>query len=183
MKCAVRFGICASLVLLATLSSGEPAAAQQGESCVAAVDGQPTTDYRNPSHSLDLDVDSVHLVEATAPPDATDVRVEVETLIGERVVVDVPVVPGSVFAQPVQLDEDVAPYGVGLYRVHVTTGSCEQTLWVRLTGRHPLTTVSGAVGSVALLGGVGLLGLGVVRAVRRRRGYLLGGVGGALGGV
>ena len=81
------------------------------------------------------------------------------------------------------LDERVAPYGVGLYRVHVTSGSCDQTIWVRLTGRSPFATVTGAVGSVAVVAGVGAArGSASSRAVRRRRGIVLGALGGAVGG-
>ena len=92
--------------------------------------------------------------------------------------------PGSVYDNPaLALDERVAPYGVGLYRVHVTSGSCDQTIWVRLTGRSPLATVTGAVGSVAVVAGVALLGFGIARAIRRRRGILLGALGGAVVGI
>ena len=92
--------------------------------------------------------------------------------------------PGSVYDNPaLALDERVAPYGVGLYRVHVTSGSCDQTIWVRLTGRSPLATVTGAVGSVAVVAGVALLGFGIARAIRRRRGIVLGALGGAVGGI
>ena len=44
-------------------------------------------------------------------------RVEVETPVGKRTVIDAPVSPGLVYDNPaVALDERVAPYGVGLYQ-------------------------------------------------------------------
>jgi hypothetical protein len=183
MQCVVRLGVCAALALAALGATAGPAGAQDATQCVARVDGQSTDQYHDPGHSLELDVDSVHRIEAFAPADATNARIEVETPVGSREIVDVPVVPNSIFDQAVQLDEDVAPWGVGLYRVDVSAGSCEQTIWVRLTGRHPLTTVSGIAGSAAVLAGLGLIGIGVVRAVRKRRGVVLGALGGALGGI
>ena len=100
---------------------------------------------------------------------------------GSPRVIDEPVQPGTVFRDTVDLG-DAAPYGVGLYRVEVTSGDCSSTVWVKLTGRSPFTTVAGIVGTVAFVGGLGLLIWGVVRAVKGKRGLVPGLVGGAIGG-
>ncbi len=160
-----------------------PASAQQ-VSCNVRVDGQPTSSHTAPRHALALDVDSVHRVQATAPPDATHVRVEVETPIGTRAAVESVVTGGQEYDNPnVRLDKKVAPYGVGLYRVHVTAGSCDEVVWVRLTGRSPFTTASGIAGAAAVLVGVVLIGFGVVRAAQGRGGIVRGAIGGAIGGA
>ena len=70
-------------------------------------------------------------MQAVAPADTTSVGVEVGTPVGTRRVIVAPVAPGSVYDNPtLALDKRVAPYGVGLYRVHITSGSCDQTIWV-----------------------------------------------------
>ena len=90
--------MCVSLGLTLVALGSAPAFAQSV--CDARVDGQPTNLYGDPSHSLELDVDTLHRVQAVAPDDATSVRVEVETPIGKRSVIDAPVVPGSVYDNP-----------------------------------------------------------------------------------
>jgi hypothetical protein len=171
---AVVFGI--------SILGADPAAAQQV--CVATVDGRPTTDHASPHDALDLDVDSVHHITALAPADATRVRVDVETPIGKRAVIDQAVPGGGIYDNPdVRLDDNVGPYGVGLYKVTVRAGSCEKTVWVRISGRSPFTTATGIVGTIALVGGVSLIALGVARALRGRHGIVWGTIGGALGGT
>jgi hypothetical protein len=164
-----------------TIFEAHPAGAQQP--CNASVDGRSTTDYASPHDSLELDVDAPHRITAIAPADATRVRVDVETPIGKRSVIDQPIRGGAYDNPNVRLDENVGPYGVGLYKVTVRAGSCEETVWVRITGRSPFTTATGIAGTVAVAGGVALLALGVVRALRGRRGIVWGTIGGALGGV
>ena len=163
---------------------GASAASAQQTGCNVRVDGQPTSAHTSPRHALHLDVDTVHRVQATAPPDATHVRVEVETPIGTRAAVESTVSGGQEYDNPnVRLDKKVAPYGVGLYRVHVTAGSCDEVVWVRLTGRSPFTTVSGIAGATAVLVGVLLIGFGIVRAAQGRGGIVRGAIGGAIGGA
>ena len=86
MNLAARLGVCVSLGLVAVALGQAPASAQQV--CEARIDDQPTGNYGDPSHSLELDVDTLHRVQAIAPADATSVRVEVDTPVGKRNVID-----------------------------------------------------------------------------------------------
>ena len=164
--------------IAAVVGFADPAAAQV--ECVAAVDGN-LIEGHGPDNPLEFDADAEVLVEAIAPANADRVRVEVELPFGSPRVIDEPIQPGTVFRDTVDLG-DAAPYGVGLYRVEVTSGDCSSTVWVKLTGRSPFTTVAGIVGTVAFVGGLGLLIWGVVRAVKGKRGLVPGLVGGAIGG-
>jgi hypothetical protein len=164
--------------LAAFVGFASPAAAQ--EPCVAAVDGN-LIEGHGPGNPLEFDADAEVLVEAIAPADAERVRVEVVLPFVTTRVIDDPVAPGTVFRDTVDLG-DAAPYGVGLYRVEVEAGDCSSTVWVRLTGRSPFTTVTGIVATGAFVGGLGLVIWGVVRAVNGKRGIVPGLVGGAIGG-
>ena len=164
------------------LAAERPRQTQGG--CGAFVDGQPTTSHASPQDALELDVDSVHRVQARAPADANTVRIEVETPIGSVTALEAPVAPGTEYDNPnFRIDDKVAPYGVGLYKVEVTAGSCEETVWVHITGRSPLTTVTGIAGTTAAVVGVLMLVWGIVRAVKGRGGIVRGAIGGALGGI
>jgi hypothetical protein len=48
----------------------------------------------------------------------------------------------------------VAPFGVGLFRVRGTTDNCTVDAWVRISGRYPLTTLTGLTAGGLALGGL-----------------------------
>lgn len=87
------------------------------------------------------------------------------------------------FAATIDLD-DTSPYGVGLYRVRGTTDDCTANAWLRVTGRHPLATLTGLTAAGLAVGG--LTGQITVILTRRRRspaGAALGGLATGLGGA
>lgn len=169
-------GVCA-LVLLA---SPGPASAQVA--CAAAVDGRSVTGFTSPRHPLEIDASSTARIQARAPADATDVRVEAAFPFASQRIASATVAPGNVYDDTVKVS-DVAPFGVGLYRVRIESGSCKQTVWVRITGRSPFTTAVGITATVMLLAGVALLLVGIVRGMSRRGGLVRATVGGALTGL
>src|SRR5207302_6556124 len=60
-----------------------------------------------------------------------------------------------------------AKYGVGLYKVDGITigpGACTGSAFIKVTGRNPITTVAGAVGTAAAVVGVVGLGIGAAKA-------------------
>ena len=175
-KCLVSAFVCALPVLLL---APDPAFAQT--QCAAAVNGTRVDGLTSPRQPLEVDASSTVRIQALAPADATDVRVEAAFPFASREVAGAPIRPGDVFDDSVNV-RDLAPFGVGLYRVRIESGSCSQTVWVRITGRSPFTTVAGLAATATILAGVALLVVGMVRAARGRGGVVWATIGGSLTG-
>lgn len=73
--------------------------------------------------------------------------------------------------------EDVSAYGIGLFRVTGTTDGCMSEVWVRVSGRFPLATLTGLTAVGLTLGGfTGQLGAIASRRRWARATAALGGV-------
>ncbi len=173
-----RAGLAVLGALAAVAITAVPASAQV--SCEAAVDDELIAGHDSPDNPLELEAGSSVRVRALAPDDATRVRVEADVPFATQVI-DEPATPGAVFDEVVDLD-DVAPYGVGLYRARVESGSCSSTVWVKITGRSPFTTAAGVSATIAIGVGALLIVSAIVRTARGNRSLVRGFLGGALTG-
>ena len=138
-----------------------PAGAQVEGPCEATIAGQDVRAADSPSDAIEVDVDDQVEVNATSSGSPLDTY-EVELEFGGF---SWPVADGDADGQTWSDVVDVGDYAdfsVGLYKVHGVSFSggseiCRGTAYIEVTGRSPFLTVAGAIGSVLLLGGLGLI--------------------------
>lgn len=159
----------AGAVLAAGVLAGGPGpvhAQADGGGCRATIDGVDASTARSAGSAIEVDADANVFVVVDAPGPITGYSVDLGFgPFGFRA--SEGTVSGNETSTTMTVDvSSYARYGVGLYRVDArTTGTvCDEIIWVKVTGRNPLTTVAGVGG--ALFAGAGLAGLlaGFVRA-------------------
>lgn len=140
---------------------------------VAAVDGPCTATFNG------VDVARIDSLSSPLELDATDTLVfaGVDQTGTQEVSVSLVLGPitidtGDTAYGPVQeeyaatLDlEDTSPYGVGLYRITGSTDDCTANAWLRVTGRHPMATLTGLTAAGLAVGGL----TGQITAIMSRR--------------
>jgi len=142
-----------------------PAFGQDGSGCTTGFNGVETSRIDSLNSPLELDTDDTVIFSGTDPEGTTSAVVRL--FVGP-----VPIESGtSTYATPTEdftvtitLD-DVAPYGVGLFRAEGETDSCSAAAWVRVSGRFPLATLTGLTAIGLTLGGV----TGQLGAISSRR--------------
>jgi hypothetical protein len=160
------------------------AAAEIDGPCSAAFNGVDVDRIDSLSSPLELDATDT-LVFSGIDPTGT-LEASVSLVLGPISIDSSTTTYGPVeqeYAAALDLD-DTSPYGVGLYRVRGTTDDCTVTAWLRVTGRHPLATLTGLTAAGLAVGGL----TGQITAIltRRRRspqGAALGGLATGLGGA
>jgi hypothetical protein len=161
----MRRGALARAVVAVALLAGtvvllpRPAGAQVTGGCSATIDGQDVNAAQNVRSAIVVDESSTVVVRGVAPGPIDSYKVYL-TFAGIRI----PAAEGTTSATDNSYTTTVdvatfARYGVGVYRVEgETTGTvCTGWAYVKVTGRFPLTTVAGIVGSLLVL--LGLFGL------------------------
>ena len=147
------------------------------EDCAITFNGVAAERIDSLSSPLELTVDD-DLVFAGIDR-ATTSKATVEIAIGPVVVDSASTSygpPSEAFTAAIDL-ADIAPYGVGLMRVTASTDGCRTGVWLRVTGRFPLTTLTGIAGAGLAVGGVtGQLGAIASRRRRSRTAAALGGI-------
>ena len=160
-----RFGAALVAALVAAVVLGWPtvAGAQGSVSCQGSIAGEPASAHRTAGEALEVDAESSVDVAGQAPGGAGQrYLVELE-LLGRRWVVAKGDVTQEGWTGTVKVN-DYSGYSVGLFKVigstrDPSTGSvtCEDSMFVEVVGRSPLTTVAGLAGAAALGGGTALI--------------------------
>ena len=149
----------AAIILGLAVSTAGPASGAVEGGCTITLNGIEVERVDSLNSPLELSVTDTLVFSGTDPTPTETARVE---LIIGPVTVD----SGSTtyrpqsaeFSATIDLDE-VSAYGVGLFRVRGTTDSCVAEGWIRISGRFPLTTLTGLTAAGLCLGGItGLLG-------------------------
>jgi hypothetical protein len=135
------------------------AGAQVTGGCSATIDGQDANAAQSVRSAIAVDQKSTVIVRGTAPGPISSYKVYL-TFAGIRFLAaeGTPSSNDNSYTATIKVS-DYAKYGVGLYRVDGETTGTKCTGWgyVKVTGRFPLTTVAGVVGSLFAL--FGLLGM------------------------
>lgn len=159
------------------LLGAAPASAQLDGSCLASFNGVDVDRIDSLDSPLELGSDDVLVFQGTSDAGTSSARVEM--VIGPVTIesnTTTYATPASEFSASIPLD-DVSPYGVGLFRVVGTVDGCVAEVWVRVSGRFPLATLTGLTALGLTLGGVtGQLGAIVSRRRWSRSAAALGGV-------
>jgi len=146
----------AALAVMAVMAfgSGAPATASVEGPCTASFSGVESGRIDTLDSPLELQVTDVLTFHGTDEIGTQSTKVEV-------ILATVSVRSGSTSYGPIQQEfsaaldlNDVAPYGVGLFRVRGTTDNCTAEAWVRISGRFPFTTLTGLTAGALALGGL-----------------------------
>ena len=173
---ALRLVLLTAIAVGGSMSaSGSALAADQG-GCTTTLNGVEVERIASLNSPLELSATDTVVFAGTGPTPTETVRV---ALIVGPITVDsgsTTYLPAAAeFSASLDLDE-VSPYGVGLFRVRGSTDQCVVEVWLRISGRSPLTTLTGLTAAGLALGGLtGLLG---AVASRRRWSRIAGAAGG-----
>jgi hypothetical protein len=159
------------------LIGAAPAQAQVSGSCVVEFNGVSADRIDSLSSPLELSTDDTLIFSGTDP--AGTRSAEVEMIIGPVTVesnTTTYATPEQEFLATITLD-DVSPYGVGLFRAEGATDGCTASVWIRVSGRFPLATLTGLTAMGLALGGItGQLGAIASRRRWARSAAALGGI-------
>jgi CHAT domain len=160
-----------------------PAAAQVTGDCESVVvNGNDVQTEFEAGRAIEVSADEPLVVEARTVGEVSFFTVTVQLpFIDAQEERRAELVPGTGWEGTVPVS-DYTRYGVGLYRVTATAENCTATALINVVGRNPLTTVAGASAAAAVVGGISLLVVGVVRGVRGKGGLVSAVAGGALAG-
>jgi hypothetical protein len=164
-------------------TAATPAAAADDPPCGLALNGVDVTGATSPDRAVEIPLDQVDVVNlVAAAPLGTPV--EVRAYLGPASIqLGRPFVAGANgWAGRTDVTQ-AGQLGVGLYRIHVDAGPCSGSVWVRLTGRNPLTTLLGVTGLCLVLAGLALVVFAFAASFRGRRRLLIGAIGGAVLGL
>lgn len=169
LACALLSGL-----LLATAG---PARAEVDGVCSATLNGIAIDRIDSLSSPLELDTTDTLQFEGVSEQGTLSARA---ALVIGPVTIDSKTTtyafPQNEFSAAIPLD-DASLYGVGLFRLVGTIDGCTAQAWVRVSGRFPLTTLTGLVGAGLTLGGLsGQLGAVVLRRRWSRLAATLGGL-------
>lgn len=156
---------------------GSPAAAQVEGTCALDFNGVAVDRIDSLDSPLELETTDVLVFGGTSESGTSFARVEL--IIGPVTVESGSVTyatPAQEFQATIDLD-DVTPYGVGLFRAIGRADGCVGSVWVRVSGRMPLATLTGLTALGLTLGGItGQLGATVARSRWSRSAAALGGI-------
>jgi hypothetical protein len=146
--------------LALVLLGAEPAGAQVSGPCEATIAGQSVDEAASPGDAIEVDAEDDVVAGASSSEAMTDYEVDLE-FGGFRWTVASGEVEGNSWEKTVKVS-DYATFGVGLYKVHGVSLAggdevCTGTAYIDVGGKSPLTTVAGATGLAALVGGVALM--------------------------
>ena len=160
----IRLVIALIIALGWTIASALPALAG---SCAIAFNGVDAARLGSPSSPLELTV-SDHLTFGgidPAPTSIATIEIRIATVVVKSASTSYDP-PSERFMSMIDLD-DVAPYGVGLMKVTGITDGCSATIWLRVGGRFPLTTLAGITAAGLTIGGL----TGQLGAIASRRNW------------
>ncbi|HEX5369304.1 MAG TPA: CHAT domain-containing protein [Dehalococcoidia bacterium] len=163
-----------------------PARAQSAVQCIGGVQGTNVAQFASSGSAIKVDKDqTVDLalvantqigavsVEVTAGPWSSNVPVDAPAASRDQTQWAGQVVPSQ-----------ITNLGIGLLKVNVTsTGGCDLSFWVDVTGGSPLSNPIGGASTIVLIGGVATQLFGVVRGLRRGRGLVWSLIGGIPAGL
>jgi hypothetical protein len=176
-----RFAAVLFLALVPLLGAA-PARAQVEGACVVAFNGVAADRIGTLDSPLELEASDTLVFAGSSETGTLEARVRL--LMGPITVASGATSYTSAqaeFGATVRLDE-VAPYGVGLFRVVAEADGCVAQAWVRVSGRFPLATLTGLAALGITLGGItGQLGAIVSRSRWSRSAAALGGIPTGLG--
>jgi hypothetical protein len=178
MSRLLRLGLIGAAVL--ALVPG-PAAAEVTGPCTAAVNGVDVGRIDALSSPLELTVDDVLVLQGVDDTGTRTASVALQMawfVAGEERVSSAE--PQNGFQASIDLS-GIAPYTVGLFRLHGETDNCTIDAWVRVTGKLPFATLTGIVGLGLLLAGLTGQVLAVLR--RSRMGWAVAGLAGIGTGI
>jgi hypothetical protein len=158
-----------------------PASAAVEGPCIASFNGVEVERIDSLGSPLELTIDDILTFEGG--DEAGTQRAGVELVVGPIGFDEGTTTYGSAvgeFSASIPL-EDVAPYGVGLFRVRGVTDNCTAEAWVRVGGKMPLSTLTGITGLGLTL--AGLTGQLAAIATRRRRSWPAAAAGGIATGL
>ncbi len=165
------------LVCSAVLIGATPAEAQVSGSCTVDFNGVEADRIDSLSSPLELNTDDTLIFSGSDP--AGTRSAELKMIIGPVTVesnTTTYATPEQEFLATITLD-DVSPYGVGLFRAEGSTDGCTASVWVRVSGRFPLATLTGLTALGLALGGItGQLGAIASRRRWARSAAALGGI-------
>jgi hypothetical protein len=154
---------------LAAAEAARPVAQVTGP-CRVQVNGVDVNEASRFTDAVDVSVEEDLVIAGISAEGAPELEIAVELGPARWVVVEAPG-SGSGELWGARIDvADHARYGVGLYRVVATHGSCIASVYVDVTGRSPLRTVAGASAAGLLAAGLMIQGFAFVRAARGRGG-------------
>jgi hypothetical protein len=166
-----------ALVCAAVLIGAAPAHAQVSGSCTVAFNGIAADRIDSLNSPLELLTDDTVIFSGTDP--AGTRSAELKMIIGPVTVesnTTTYATPEQEFLATITLD-DVSPYGVGLFRATGSTDGCTASVWIRVSGRFPLATLTGLTALGLALGGItGQLGAIASRRRWARSAAALGGI-------
>jgi len=159
------------------LDGATPANAQVEGACVASFNGISADRIDSLDSPLELETTDTLIFEGSTDTGSFGARVEL--IIGPVTVESgstAYATPAEEFTATISLD-DVTPYGIGLMRAVGTADGCVAKVWIRVSGRLPLTTLTGLTALGLALGGItGQLGAIVSRRRWARSAAALGGI-------
>lgn len=168
------------ILLLATtalITSAPPAEAQVDGLCRVSFNGVEADRIDSLESPLELDTTDSLLFAGAIDSGTASARVDL--MIGPVTVESDTTsyaTTTSEFTASISLD-DVSPYGVGLFRAIGSVDGCTARVWIRVSGRFPLATLTGLTALGLALGGItGQLGAVVSRRRWARSAAALGGI-------
>lgn len=180
----MRLPLALGLAIGWSIAAAHPAAAGMTGACAFTLNGIEVAQIDSLTSPLELTVDDRLLLSGVDPAATSEATVAVA--IGPVVVKSETTAydpPADSFSATIDLG-DVAPYGVGLLRVTATTDGCRADAWLRLSGRFPLTTLTGITAAGLTIAGVtGQLGAVASRRRWSRTAAALGGIATGVGGA
>ena len=165
------------LVCSAVLIGATPVHAQESGSCTVDFNGVEADRIDSLNSPLELHTDDILIFSGSDP--AGTRSAELKMIIGPVTVksnTTTYATPEQEFLATITLD-DVSPYGVGLFRAEGSTDGCTASVWIRVSGRFPLATLTGLTALGLALGGItGQLGAIASRRRWARSAAALGGI-------
>jgi hypothetical protein len=162
------------VLLVAGAVTASAAGAQITGGCTVTVDGRNASTAHNASSAIKAKENQVVTVVGTAPGPITGYKIDMKFGPIKFNAKTGTVGSGETTWTGSVHVSDYAKYGVGIYRVEgVSTGTtCTGWVYLKITGRNPLTTVAGVTAAgLTVLGAAGL-----VSAVRRPKVKVAGGM-------
>ena len=154
-----------------------PAHAQAAEHCTIAFNGVEADRIDTLNSPLELETEDTLIFAGTDPAGTRSAYVEL--IIGPMTLESNTTnytTSEQEFQATISLD-DVSPYGIGLFRAEGATDGCSAAVWIRVSGRFPLATLTGLTGMGLALGGItGQLGAIASRRRWARSAAALGGI-------
>jgi hypothetical protein len=159
-------------VVLAAPAFAQEVQEQTRSSCSGSIKGEPASAHQTTDTALPVDAEENVEVSGQAPGTTGQMYVVELELLGRRWSVAKGDVTQESWIGTVKVG-DYSGYSVGLFKVigsvrDRSSGNvvCSDFMYVEVGGRNPLTTVAGAAGAVAIVGGGALIASAAGRARR-----------------